>query len=98
MDTRDAGRKGGFARMRRLTPDRLLEISKAASDASVAQRRLRRQRARALAAALNPDSNLVQFSPKDRERIIYHANEIERIILASQDGLDVPEGAACQTS
>jgi hypothetical protein len=98
MDTvASAGRKGGIARKQRLTPDRMRQIGELGGRCSVAARRERRERARAQAAILHASSNLAQFSRKERERLIFHANEIERIILTRQ-GVDVPEGEACPTS
>jgi len=73
--------------MRRLSPERLREIARSAADASVSKRRARRDLARIQAAQLNAGSNLAQFSPRDRERLIYHANEIERIIRTRKEPL-----------
>jgi len=70
--------------MRRLSTERLREIAKLGANASVSQRRTRRELARAQAARLTAEPDLAQFSPKDRERLIYHANEIERILVLSR--------------
>ena len=72
--------KGGRARARRLTPERMREIGELGGQRSVEVRLARRDLARIQAVQLNAGSNLSQFNPKNRERLIYHANEIERII------------------
>jgi hypothetical protein len=56
------------------------EIGELGGQRSVEVRLARRDLARIQAVQLNAGSNLSQFNPKNRERLIYHANEIERII------------------
>lgn len=95
MDTREAGRRGGFVRAKRLTPERLRRIAELGGQRSVELRRARRELARAQAARLNAESELAQFSLADRERLIYHANEIERIIRTRRSQSDLSEGDTC---
>ena len=61
------------------------QIGELGGQRSVEVRRARRELARIQAAQLNAGSNLSQFSPRDRERLIYHANEIERIIRTRRE-------------